>query len=116
MVITNEHDPLEPTVTVDWFLQHQRNEGLHFENLRRLFHQHVVVRKTQGCQLAVRQSSMRARHGDDASLLGQQVLGAVTALQASAQGDSYVSAASNDEATNQIPCGAVQMVDTLRAW
>ena len=81
MVVTDQHDALETVDAVQRILQHQRDEGLHLEDLRRLLHDHIVVLERAGNKVAAGQRGVRARHGDDARLLDQQVARAVLLLQ-----------------------------------
>jgi hypothetical protein len=43
VVITNHDPPLKTAEAVSRVLQKQRDESLDFQNLRRLFHQNVIV-------------------------------------------------------------------------
>ena len=72
-MISDQDDALQSIDAIERVLQHQRNKRLDLQDLRRLFHDYVVVLESTGDKVTAGQRCVRARHRNNPCLLGQQV-------------------------------------------
>ena len=88
-MIPDHNPPFQTIETVVGRLQQQRDERLNFEDLRRLFHEDVVVFETQFDQFPALEGGVRARHGDDLGFAHQQVARSVQSAAQQLKGPEF---------------------------
>ena len=80
-MVTNHNPSFESIVPIMVrILKEKRNKGLDLQNLSRLLHENVIVLKVELDQILALESRVGTSHGNDLSLLDQQILGPVRAV------------------------------------
>src|SRR5690625_591215 len=89
-VVAAENNSLKRHLSVDRLLHCQRHECLDFGDLRRLLHHDVVIVTAWTRDIAWSKRSVCRRHGDDASLIGEQVIVLVSLATKNLKGNNIL--------------------------